>query len=54
MHFTDALDVLKKRKCYLRRGWLYTIVSDLDQIISAKFRANLSHSLAVIYRNPLN
>ncbi|RDD46235.1 DNA primase large subunit [Trichoplax sp. H2] len=45
--FTEALDLVKLRKIYLKNGQAYVPRDDLVTIVISVFRANLSHALAM-------
>lgn len=45
--FTDATDLVRHRRAYLQAGYAYIPPNDLVSIITAGFRAHLSHALAV-------
>ncbi|XP_013394623.1 DNA primase large subunit [Lingula anatina] len=48
--FTEALDLVKARKVYVHRGYVYVPYNELVSIILGVFRTHLSHALAVICR----
>jgi DNA primase large subunit len=48
--FEDAIDLLRQRSCYLRRGYAYVSRANLSAIITTKFRARLSQHLGMTLR----
>jgi DNA primase large subunit len=50
--FTQVLDLVGRRQCYLRNGRAYLPQSKLLSILVHKFRAHLSHSLTVMGSSP--
>lgn len=48
--FTDATDLVRHRRAYLQAGYAYIPPNDLVSIITAGFRAHLSHALALTSR----
>lgn len=48
--FEEAFDLIKDRKVYLEAGFAYVSKKNLSSIITAKFRAHLSHSLSITFR----
>ena len=45
--FTEALDLVQKRKVYLRKGMAYVPYDDMISILLAVYRTHLSQALAV-------
>ena len=57
--FEQSVDAVRNRKVWLNSGFAYIPIQDMISVICTKFRANLSHSLAVFinyfeFLNPLN
>ncbi|XP_001639500.2 DNA primase large subunit [Nematostella vectensis] len=50
VHFTEALDLVRSRKVFLREGSAYIPHQSLVSIITNVFRTQLSHALAVTAR----
>ena len=48
MPFEEAVEGIRNRKVFIRFGYAYIAVEDMIPVICAKFRSQLSHSLAVI------
>ncbi|KAI8482403.1 DNA primase large subunit [Branchiostoma belcheri] len=48
--FQEALDLVRARKVYLKKGYVYVPGSELVSIILSSFRGNLSKALAVTAR----
>jgi DNA primase large subunit len=48
--YTDVQDLVRSRKVYLSGGYAYVPSSDLVSILSAVFRTNLAHGMAVTAR----
>jgi DNA primase large subunit len=46
IHFSLAADLIAKRHCYVHKGYAYVPLPKIVSIITAKFRTNLSKSLA--------
>ena len=46
IHFSEATDLIAKRQCYVSKGYAYVPLPKIVSIITAKFRMNLSKSLA--------
>ena len=46
IHFAEATDLIAKRQCYVQKGYAYVPLPKIVSIITAKFRTNLSKSLA--------
>ncbi|KAH7689691.1 Eukaryotic-type DNA primaselarge subunit family protein [Aphelenchoides avenae] len=44
--FTEVLDLVRGRRCYLEQGYCYITASDLVVFVGSKFRANLSAAIA--------
>ncbi|CAJ0573522.1 unnamed protein product, partial [Mesorhabditis spiculigera] len=49
--FTEASDLIRKRKCLLRAGTAYLPADDLQIIVTGIFRTMLSGSLARLYKH---
>ncbi len=47
IRFEEALELVKTRKVFLNSGFAYIMAQDMVSVICSKFRADLSHSLAV-------
>jgi len=52
--FTEALDLVKNRKCFLRAGFAYVSSRNLVSIVGAKFRAHLSQELVMTSKQTQN
>ncbi|KAI8787471.1 DNA primase large subunit, partial [Biomphalaria glabrata] len=48
--FTEALDLVRNRKVFLRDGYAYVPQEDLVSILLSLFRTQLSHALVVTSR----
>jgi len=48
--FTEALDLVKNRRCHLEQGFAYVSSRNLVSIVSAKFRAHLSQELVMTFK----
>jgi DNA primase large subunit len=48
--FEEALDLVKNRAALVKGGFVFVSDEQLSSIISARFRAHLSESLAVAYK----
>ncbi|CAG2164772.1 unnamed protein product [Oppiella nova] len=46
--FEESLEAIKTRKVFLNAGNAYIMVQDMVSVICSKFRAELSHSLAIM------
>ncbi len=46
IHFSEASDLIAKRQCYVHKGYAYVPLPKIVSIVTAKFRRNLSLSLA--------
>uniref|UniRef100_A0A1I8HAH9 DNA primase large subunit n=1 Tax=Macrostomum lignano TaxID=282301 RepID=A0A1I8HAH9_9PLAT len=49
-HFTEALDLVRSRRVYLRDGFAYVPETGVVSMATTRFRAHLSHQLAVACR----
>jgi DNA primase large subunit len=47
VHFTEALDLVRSRRVFLKGGFAYVPEADLVVIILSLFRTKLSHALVV-------
>lgn len=45
--FIEALELVRQRKVYLSGGYAFVPDTDLVTLVTASFRTNLSHALAV-------
>ena len=50
MPFTDALDLVRNRRVFLKRGFAYVPHSELVVIILSQFRSDLSRELVITAR----
>ena len=50
IHFSEASDLIAKRQCYVHKGYAYVPLPKIVSIVTAKFRMNLSKSLAMASR----
>ncbi|XP_076056994.1 DNA primase subunit 2 [Oratosquilla oratoria] len=48
--FTEALELVRTRKVFLKKGFAYVPDTDLVALVTAAFRTSLSHALAVTSR----
>ncbi|CAH1774494.1 unnamed protein product [Owenia fusiformis] len=48
--FTDALDIVRARRCYVKDGYAYVPHHDLVSLVLTSYRLHLSHALAVTSR----
>jgi len=46
VYFTEAADLVRNRKVFLRRGYAYVPYRDLTSVVVGRFRSNLSRALA--------
>jgi DNA primase large subunit len=51
--FAQALELIRHRKVYLRRGYAYVPKSELVTIVCGSFRAALSEALVVCMHSPV-
>jgi len=49
VHFTEALDLVQKRKVYLHRGQAYVQYEDMISLLTSVYRQHLKQTLAVSF-----
>ena len=47
VHFTEALDLVQKRKVYVHKGHAYVPYDEMVSILLSVYRTHLSQALAV-------